>query len=84
MLCQTYIASVCGNRGSGPFYPAEWWVKVQVKRNKSLYISYEISGYSEYNEANKKTVFNIKKYKNRMDYFLENLLCVDTSAIGLE
>jgi hypothetical protein len=82
MLCQTYIASVFGNRGSGSSYPAEWWVKVEVKRNKSRYISYEISGYSEYNEAN--SLFNIKKYKNRMDYFLENLLCVDTNTIGLE
>ena len=28
MLCQTYVSAVCGNSGSGPFYPAEWWVKV--------------------------------------------------------
>jgi hypothetical protein len=55
MLCQTYVAAVCGNRGSGPFYLAEWWVEVQVKRNRSRYLSSENSGYGEYNEANKKT-----------------------------
>jgi len=30
MLCQTYVAAVCGNGGTGPLYPAEWWVEVQV------------------------------------------------------
>jgi hypothetical protein len=54
IMCQTYVAAVCGNRGLVLFYPAEWWVKVQVKWNTCRYISYEISGYSEYNEANQK------------------------------
>ena len=55
MLCQTYLAAICGNRGSGTFYLVECWVKVKVKRNSSRYISSEIYGYSEYNEANQKT-----------------------------
>ena len=52
VLSQRNASALPGNGGSVPFCPVEWWVKFQVRRNRSRYISSEISGYIGYNEAN--------------------------------
>ena len=78
MLMSSAVPKKCLNslweQRISTFYLVEWYVKFQVKRNRSQYISSEISGYIEYNGAKQKRQCLASGMKEVYGIFLGRLI----------